>query len=243
MVEPGSSILLEASGSVDAVPASDTRALFHRVPPEGRPERQSNKPQPLMPALVMLARIGNGPVMEAGARAEFPGGDPYGTGELQLGINDDNVADNSGAWTVRVTVRGGSGVLPQQRGRFRQGDTGSRRQDSAQSASMIDGKAQELGSRFLGGPTSEIRIAPDGIGRYREFQNASVYWSPQTGAHEVHGAIRDKWLSLGGPAGELGYPVSDETGAPDGYSRISRFQHGWITWNDRAGIRVEIATQ
>ena len=57
-----------------------------------------------MPALVMLARIGNGPVMEAGARAEFPAGDPYGTGELQLGINDDNVADNSGSWRVRVTL-------------------------------------------------------------------------------------------------------------------------------------------
>ena len=93
-----------ARGTVEAVPPSDTRAFFHRVPPEGRPERQSNKPQPLMPALVMLARIGNGPVMEAGTRAEFPGGDPYGTGELQLGINDDNVADNSGAWSVRVTV-------------------------------------------------------------------------------------------------------------------------------------------
>ena len=114
IVNPGTSVLVEASGTVEAVPSSDTRALFHRVPPEGRPERQSNKPQPLMPALVMLTRFGNGPVMEAGARAEFPGGDPYGTGELQLGINDDNVADNSGSWRVRVTLRGASGVLPTQ---------------------------------------------------------------------------------------------------------------------------------
>jgi hypothetical protein len=243
IVNPGTSVLLEASGTVEAVSSSDTRALFHRVPPEGRPERQSNKPQPLMPALVMLARFGNGPVMEAGARAEFPAGDPYGTGELQLGINDDNVADNSGSWRVRVTLRGASGVLPAQRGRVRQGDTGFRRQDSAEAASMIDQKMQQFGSNLLGAPTSDIRMAVDGIGRYREFKNGSVYWSPQTGAHEVHGGIRDKWLSLGGPAGELGYPVSDETTARDGVTRISRFQHGWISWNQRAGIQVQIETR
>ena len=108
---------------------------------------------------------------------------------------------------------------------------------------MIDQKIQQLGSNLLGAPSSDTRMAVDGIGRYREFKNGSVYWSPQTGAHEVHGAIRDKWLSLGGPAGELGYPVSDETTARDGYSRISRFQHGWISWNDRTGIQVQIETR
>ena len=75
---------------------------------------------------------------------------------------------------------------------------------------MIDRKVQQLGSRFLGTATSEIRMTADGIGQYRDFQNASVYWSPDTGAHEVHGAIRDKWLSLGGPGGELGYPLTEE---------------------------------
>jgi hypothetical protein len=243
VLNPGSSVILEAQGAVEAVGQSDTRALFHRVPPEGRPERQSNKPQPLLPALVMLARIGDGPVMEAGARAEFPAGDPYGSGELQLGINDDNVADNSGAWTVRVTVRGGSTLLQQQRGRARQGDTGLRRRDSAEAVSAIESKVQQLGAGFLGAPTSDVQMAPDGIGRYREFRNASVYWSPQTGAHEVHGSIRDKWLSLGGAAGELGYPTSDETLARDGLSRVTRFEHGQITWNDRAGVRAQIDTR
>lgn len=28
--------------------------------------------------------------------------------------------------------------------------------------------------------------------------------------HEVHGAIRDKWASLGYERGLLGYPISDE---------------------------------
>jgi len=31
-------------------------------------------------------------------------GSPCGSGELFLGINDDNVNDNSGAWKVRITV-------------------------------------------------------------------------------------------------------------------------------------------
>ena len=54
---------------------------------------------------------------------------------------------------------------------------------------MLDAKIQQLGSNFLGAPTSDIRMSTDGVGRYREFQDASVYWSPQTGAHEVHGAF------------------------------------------------------
>ncbi|GAB16036.1 hypothetical protein ARGLB_105_00010, partial [Arthrobacter globiformis NBRC 12137] len=35
---------------------------------------------------------------------------------------------------------------------------------------------------------------------------ASIYWSPKTGAHEVHGAIRAKWAALGWEKGPLGYP-------------------------------------
>ena len=113
-------MLIEARGAIEAVSPSDTRAMFHRVPPAGRPERQSNKPQPNMPALVMLAQLGDGPVLEAGARAEIRADDRNGAGELRLGINDDNVDDNSGAWTVRVRLRGNTVSQSQQQ---RGGDT------------------------------------------------------------------------------------------------------------------------
>src|SRR3954468_3079612 len=104
-VNPGSSVLLQASGVIEAVPPSDNRAMFHNVPPSGRSLRQENKPHPDMPTLVMLARLGNGPELEAGAQKQIEANEQNGSGELQLGINDDYVADNTGAWTVRVTVR------------------------------------------------------------------------------------------------------------------------------------------
>lgn len=235
-VEPGASVLLEARGAIEAVPPSDTRAFFHRVPPEGRPERQSNKPQPLMPALALVARIGNGPVLEVGDRAEFPGGEPYGSGELQLGINDDYVQDNAGSWTVRVTVRG-----PRSEGlRYREGDTGPRSASGASATSAIEAKARQLGNAFLGPAISETRMSSDGVGRYREYRNATIYWSPNTSAHEVHGAILEKWMSLGAETGDLGYPISDEMPDRDGVSRISRFEHGAIVWNPQRGARAII---
>ena len=57
---------------------------------------------------------------------------------------------------------------------------------------------------------------------------AAAYWTPITGAHEVRGAIRDRWVALGWERGSLGYPVSDETNEVDGCGRLSLFEHGAI---------------
>lgn len=106
----GQLVQIEATGTVEASSPSDARVFYHQVPPEGRRERHSEKPAPLLPALALLGRIGDGPVLLIGASAQFYAGLPYGTGELQLGINDDLLADNSGSWTVRITV--GQGTPP-----------------------------------------------------------------------------------------------------------------------------------
>ncbi|MFO0981480.1 MAG: hypothetical protein U1E76_06950 [Planctomycetota bacterium] len=101
----GDVVRIEATGVVEASASDDARTLFHRVPPEGRPEFQPNLPQPLLPALVMLGRIGDGPVLPIGRLVtRLAAGAPYGTGTLSLGINDDVLGDNSGAWTVTITV-------------------------------------------------------------------------------------------------------------------------------------------
>ena len=45
------------------------------------------------------------------------------------------------------------------------------------------------------------RRSPDGVGRYNHFSGSggsSIYWTPTSGAHSVHGAIRTKWTALGG---------------------------------------------
>ena len=75
----------------------------------------------------------------------------------------------------------------------------------------------------------------DGRGRARDFQHGSIYWTPQTGAHEVHGLIRVKWAQLRGHRGFLGYPTTDETGCPDGRGRFNHFEGGSIYWRDDIG--------
>lgn len=83
----------------------------------------------------------------------------------------------------------------------------------------------------LGYPVSDETITPDGRGRYSHFQGGSVYYTPFTGAHEVHGLIRNKWASLGWERSALGYPMSDETDEFNGSGRFNVFEHGTIHWN------------
>jgi uncharacterized protein with LGFP repeats len=103
--------------------------------------------------------------------------------------------------------------------------------------SAIDDKYNQLGGPggFLGAPVdegagdAEMNTA-DNRGRVRDYAGGSIYWTPQTGAHEVHGMIRVKWAQLGGVRSFLGYPLRDETGTPDGRGRFNHFEHGSIYW-------------
>ncbi|MDQ6650844.1 MAG: PQQ-binding-like beta-propeller repeat protein [Actinomycetota bacterium] len=88
---------------------------------------------------------------------------------------------------------------------------------------------------LLGFPTTDETGTPDGVGRYNHFTGGSAYWTPNTGAHEVHGAIRDKWTSLGWETGVLGYPTTDETGTPDGVGRYNQFTGGSVYWTPGTG--------
>ena len=91
---------------------------------------------------------------------------------------------------------------------------------------------------FLRYPLTNETTCPDGVGGFNHFQGGSIYWTPSTGAHEVHGAIRSHWASLGWERSPLGYPTSDELVVFGGDGRISHFQHGSIYWSSTAGVRV-----
>ncbi|NBW82854.1 hypothetical protein EBR21_13980, partial [bacterium] len=65
-------------------------------------------------------------------------------------------------------------------------------------------------SGFLGQAVGNELQTPTKPGLYRHFQGGSIYWSEATGAHEVHGLIRNKWASLGWENGSLGFPRTDE---------------------------------
>ncbi|MEJ7791982.1 MAG: hypothetical protein WKF65_08440 [Gaiellaceae bacterium] len=69
------------------------------------------------------------------------------------------------------------------------------------------------------------------IGKHSEFERCTIYWSSATGAHEVHGDIRQRYRDLRGPAGELGFPTSDEQDIPGvGGGRFNTFQNGSLLW-------------
>ena len=87
----------------------------------------------------------------------------------------------------------------------------------------------------VGYPITDETATPDGIGRYNHFQYGSIYWTPYTGAWEVHGAIRAHWAALGWERSVVGYPVTDEIGTPDGIGRFNHFQYGSIYFTPQTG--------
>ncbi len=101
---------------------------------------------------------------------------------------------------------------------------------SGSTVGAIDEKYRALGAcrSMLGIPLTGELGTPDGVGRYNVFEHGSIYWTPATGAHEVHDRIRDAWKDAGWEAGALGYPTSDEYDVAAG--KRSDFQHGSITW-------------
>ncbi|TNC28226.1 choice-of-anchor D domain-containing protein [Amycolatopsis alkalitolerans] len=88
----------------------------------------------------------------------------------------------------------------------------------------------------LGYPTTDETGTPDGVGRYNHFSRsdgASIYWTPNTGAHFIQGAIRAKWAAMGWERGPQGYPITDELTTPDGvgkYNHFSRADGASIYW-------------
>ncbi|NEW06895.1 hypothetical protein GK047_12870 [Paenibacillus sp. SYP-B3998] len=75
---------------------------------------------------------------------------------------------------------------------------------------------------ILGYLVTDEEKTPDQIGRYNHFQGGSIYWHPSLGAHEVHGAVRDKWANMNWEKGPLGYPISDLV------NKRQNFQGGYI---------------
>ena len=87
------------------------------------------------------------------------------------------------------------------------------------------------GAAAYGDPTTgEYRVAG---GRARDYTRGSVVWSWRTGVRAVHGAIASKYHGLGGAAGALGFPTTDEYSTSVG--RASTFEHGTISWNRTTG--------
>ena len=88
------------------------------------------------------------------------------------------------------------------------------------------------GDGDLGFPTID-----EGPGRAQDSRNTTfsavdkpvIFWTPDTGAHVVRGAINAAWDKLGGSAGPVGVPTEDEVFKGDLVSQ--KFTGGELTWN------------
>ena len=78
----------------------------------------------------------------------------------------------------------------------------------------------------LGLPTGAERALEDGRGRLQTFQHGSLYWTPQTGAQVVRGAILDEWGKQGFERGPAGYPVAPEIKTPSRDGAVQAFENG-----------------
>jgi uncharacterized protein with LGFP repeats len=87
---------------------------------------------------------------------------------------------------------------------------------------------------MLGAPSSPEATGA-GSARYATFDKGAMYWSPETGAQPVTGAIYDAWASLGYEQGALGLPTSSEFQEPQWVKQ--NFQHGTLDF-DRLSGRV-----
>lgn len=75
-------------------------------------------------------------------------------------------------------------------------------------------------------PTSDEIVAPDGKGRFTNFQGGAIYWHPTTGAHPVYGPLHVFWGLSGYEAGPYGYPTGDPVYTGDNVSQ--QFQRGTL---------------
>jgi S-formylglutathione hydrolase FrmB len=91
---------------------------------------------------------------------------------------------------------------------------------------------------ILGLPTSgEIGVA-DGRGRFNSFQNGMIYWTPQTKAHAVRGAILGEWAAQGYERGPLGYPAADEVQTPNKPGAVQGFEIGAMYYSAANGTHA-----
>ena len=74
--------------------------------------------------------------------------------------------------------------------------------------------------------------------RYATFANGAMYWSPESGAEPVTGAIYEAWGELGFERGALGLPTSGEIQEPQWI--VQNFQHGTLNFDREKGTVTRV---
>jgi uncharacterized protein with LGFP repeats len=73
-------------------------------------------------------------------------------------------------------------------------------------------------------------VGPDSrVSTFSASDKPAIFWTPDTGAWVVRGAINAAWDKLGGSSGALGVPIADETYNGDVVDQ--KFVNGELSWN------------
>jgi len=106
------------------------------------------------------------------------------------------------------------------------------------SPDKIQAKYTALGgaSSYLGAASgAEYQIAG---GWAQNYANGVIYYTAAAGAWAVSGSILARYQALGGPSSVLGFPITDETGTPDGVGRFNHFEGGSIYYTSATGAHA-----
>ncbi|WP_280333098.1 glycoside hydrolase domain-containing protein [Nocardia wallacei] len=95
---------------------------------------------------------------------------------------------------------------------------------------LIDQEAERakgwIGDRITVGEND----CPDGEGKFAEFANGYIYFSPRTGAHAIPTTLFEAYAERGWEAGPLGYPIGDHTVLSDSdgnvWGDVQGFENG-----------------
>ncbi len=114
-VKTGDSVTIDASGTVrfgpypidNISPAGKSRETCTAL--TARQGKTSPFPEPALDCWSLIGRIGTDAPFQVGARTSF---NATSNGELQLGVNDNQLPDNSGAWQATISVKVATAVVP-----------------------------------------------------------------------------------------------------------------------------------
>ena len=112
---------------------------------------------------------------------------------------------------------------------------------SADAVDAIDTHYEMLGrgQSRLGAPVSDTFEVAGGA--ERDYEGGSIFYSKQTGAKALYGPVLARYQALGGPKGQLGFPVSDEADAGNGVAHVADFRQpggASIYWSPQWGSVV-----
>lgn len=90
---------------------------------------------------------------------------------------------------------------------------------------------------YLGYPTDSGQCGLLSGACYQMFSGGRIYWTSDSGTHDIHGGILNRWIAEGLEWRKLGFPVGDEI--IDNKDVYQKFEGGTIYWNQYSGTWIK----